>query len=389
MLTLNEVIAIEHVTQPPPRFDEASFVRELEARGVGRPSTYARIIKTLKERGYVEPAANFDCLGALQGPMLPSLSAFVLCDLLEKHCPIVIDPEFTASMEAKLDMIASGQMLSEDILRYVDDFYAGQNGLVARVKRFEQEVNGDDARRDILSTLDELKKATVSPPCEPLARRVEENDSKNVSSASLHSCMIVDKPLWFPVEESVDQHVNNNCLDEIGSESPDDAARNAAQDIPLTKRALTAMRRADYRRLHMVPLPNCPTGKPVYTNRSRRNRLSKMRYVEVPLSNNLGTGIEWLSLSSPVAGVQLFQPDASETLARKKKMIFNALCEMMEEDGFNDYGHAVFGKSLFSSDAADNLIDTIDNFTALEEDPERLKKRINTLVRVFSARRMS
>ena len=230
VMTPKEVIAIGHETQPPPRFNEASFVKELEALGVGRPSTYASTIKTLRERAYVgtplkdnsrrttygkEPSAmakvaqraagGEDFTGAAQGPMVPSLSAFVVCDLLEKHCSIVTDPEFTAKMEAQLDMIASGEKPSEYSVRYLDDFYAGEDGLVARVKRIEGEVNGDDARRVSLPALEEVDKSSTDHsisvcvgPWGPFVKLVSNDDIENATTVSLPPGMAADLTLISP-----------------------------------------------------------------------------------------------------------------------------------------------------------------------------------------------
>lgn len=88
-----------HTTKAPARYTEASFVKELEALGIGRPSTYAQILETLKDRQYVQ----------LQGKALvPSLTAFVVIALLETYFSDFVDTEFTARMEASLDQIAQG-----------------------------------------------------------------------------------------------------------------------------------------------------------------------------------------------------------------------------------------------------------------------------------------
>ena len=89
-----------HTTQPPARYTEASLVKELEERGIGRPSTYASVIDTLLRRDYVWKKGN---------ARVPSWTAFAKVQLLERHFPRLIDYEFTATMEEALDAIARGE----------------------------------------------------------------------------------------------------------------------------------------------------------------------------------------------------------------------------------------------------------------------------------------
>jgi DNA topoisomerase-1 len=175
---------LSHVTQPPPRFTEASFVQELEALGVGRPSTYAGTVQILRDRAYVgspvtgdapprpgkgkvvtgpavvarRAAGGEEFTGAnnARGPMVPSLSAFVVCSLFEKHCNVYVDPSFTASMEDRLDKIANREeKVSEDErVAYLDEFYAGDDGLAAQIRRIDESVDADDARRARLPALE-------------------------------------------------------------------------------------------------------------------------------------------------------------------------------------------------------------------------------------------
>lgn len=111
-----QVVALEprsHETQPPARFTEASLVRRLEELGVGRPSTYASIIGTIQERGYVWKQAT---------ALVPSFTAFVVVSLLEQHFGDLVDYAFTAKMEDELDAIARGDEQSKPWLKR---FYFG------------------------------------------------------------------------------------------------------------------------------------------------------------------------------------------------------------------------------------------------------------------------
>jgi DNA topoisomerase I len=102
-----------HATSPPARYTEASLVRRLEELGVGRPSTYASIISTIQDRGYVWKRGS---------ALVPSFTAFAVVTLLERHFPELVDYAFTARMEDDLDEIARG---GEDAVPWLARFYFG------------------------------------------------------------------------------------------------------------------------------------------------------------------------------------------------------------------------------------------------------------------------
>ncbi len=95
-----ELEAAGHTTQPPPRFTEATLVRTLEEKGIGRPSTYASIMQTIQDRGYVWKKGQ---------ALVPTTDAFAVVALLEQHFSHLVDYEFTARMEDDLDEIAGGR----------------------------------------------------------------------------------------------------------------------------------------------------------------------------------------------------------------------------------------------------------------------------------------
>ena len=97
----------QHFTMPPPRFSEASLVKELEENGIGRPSTYAAILSTIRGKGYVE---------LTKGYFVPDELGFIVNDLLVESFPEVFDVEFTARMEDDLDRVESAEINSLDIL---------------------------------------------------------------------------------------------------------------------------------------------------------------------------------------------------------------------------------------------------------------------------------
>jgi DNA topoisomerase I len=114
-VAIEEAEAKAHSTQPPARYTDASLVKKMEELGIGRPSTYAAVISTIQDRGYVWK----------KGPALvPSFTAFAVVKLLEEHFGNLVDYGFTASMEDDLDAIAGG---SEEALPWLSRFYFGHD----------------------------------------------------------------------------------------------------------------------------------------------------------------------------------------------------------------------------------------------------------------------
>jgi DNA topoisomerase-1 len=118
-LAIGEVVdcrkleAKDHTTQPPARFSEASLTKELESRGIGRPSTFASIIDTILARNYVFKKGN---------ALVPTWTAFSVVTLMERHLPKLVDYDFTAEMEEELDAISRGEM---EHVKYLEGFYFG------------------------------------------------------------------------------------------------------------------------------------------------------------------------------------------------------------------------------------------------------------------------
>jgi DNA topoisomerase-1 len=104
----------QHFTQPKGRYTEASLIREMEERGIGRPSTYASIIQTIQDRGYVRVKGS---------ALVPTFTAFAVVNLLEKHLPDLVDYGFTARMEDGLDTISRGEA---DAVPWLHNFYFGE-----------------------------------------------------------------------------------------------------------------------------------------------------------------------------------------------------------------------------------------------------------------------
>ncbi|MBA3350006.1 MAG: type I DNA topoisomerase, partial [Actinobacteria bacterium] len=116
LLDLRALDSAQHFTQPPPRFTEATLVREMERVGIGRPSTYAATVKVLNDREYVRSESR---------RLFPTARGEVVCELLEAHFAEVVDVDFTARMEEDLDNIAEGAKKMGPVVReFFDSFEA-------------------------------------------------------------------------------------------------------------------------------------------------------------------------------------------------------------------------------------------------------------------------
>jgi DNA topoisomerase-1 len=135
-LELEKLESEQHFTEPPPRYNEASLVKELEKRGVGRPSTYASIISTIQDREYVVKH------GGSRGRFYPTEIGVVVCDLLVKNFPYIFDVAYTAKLEEELDEIEEGKEKWTDLLKGFYGYFeeelkdAGKN--MENIKRMEK-----------------------------------------------------------------------------------------------------------------------------------------------------------------------------------------------------------------------------------------------------------
>ena len=107
LLKLIQITPKQHFTQPPPRFSEASLVKELEENGIGRPSTYASILSTIREKNYVD---------LIKGYFHPSELGFIVNDLLVGNFPEIFGVEFTAKMEDNLDRVETADIAMQEVL---------------------------------------------------------------------------------------------------------------------------------------------------------------------------------------------------------------------------------------------------------------------------------
>lgn len=125
-LKLKEVTPQQHFTQPPPRFNEASLIKMLEEKGIGRPSTYSPIIETIQSRGYVTKEGK---------AFVPAELGFIVVEMMKTYFPEVIDIDFTARMEQRLDEIEEGKL---EWLEVISDFYNGS--FKERLETAEQKI---------------------------------------------------------------------------------------------------------------------------------------------------------------------------------------------------------------------------------------------------------
>jgi DNA topoisomerase-1 len=155
---LEKLDPLGHETKPPARYTEASLVKKLEAEGIGRPSTYASIIGTVQDRGYVRKVSN---------QLIPTFTAFAVSKLLEEYFPQLINLQFTAKMEQSLDDISNGL---EEYLPYLKSFYLGEEGLEASVKHQEANI---DARKACTVEIKGLNSSVRVGKFGPYLERVE------------------------------------------------------------------------------------------------------------------------------------------------------------------------------------------------------------------------
>jgi DNA topoisomerase I len=135
VLQLEEVKTAQHFTQPPPRFNEGTLVKELEERGIGRPSTYASILDTIQSKGYVEKQ---------EGRLIPTVLGKMVTELLMESFPEIMDIDFTAAMEVKLDEVEEGKA---DWVNLIKEFY----GPFAKTME-KARINMRDVKREEIST---------------------------------------------------------------------------------------------------------------------------------------------------------------------------------------------------------------------------------------------
>src|SRR5712691_11584201 len=132
VLDLHSLKPEQHFTQPPPRYTEASLIKELEEQGIGRPSTYVPIISTIQDRGYAEQE---------QRRFMPTWLGETVNEVMNKHFPDIVDVGFTADMERKLDDVEEGRQSWKEFLRqFYGDFRVTMEKAEAEMNRVQKPV---------------------------------------------------------------------------------------------------------------------------------------------------------------------------------------------------------------------------------------------------------
>ncbi len=146
VLALHKLDTNQHFTQPPPRFSEASLVKELEENGIGRPSTYASIIATIETREYIEKR---------EARLFPTELGFVVTDLLVEHFQDIMNVEYTAAMEQELDEIEEGK---DNLLNTLGQFW----------KKFEKDLKKAQAEMKDVKAMEEKTDETCDKCGSPM-----------------------------------------------------------------------------------------------------------------------------------------------------------------------------------------------------------------------------
>lgn len=138
VLELKKNTPKQHFTQPPARYTEATLVRALEEKGIGRPSTYAPTITTILSRGYVLKEKKF---------LIPAELGKIVNDIMKKHFEDIVDAEFTAQMENQLDSVEDGEKPWKDVMK---DFYASFAGVLKQAEESIGDVEVPEEVSDVI-----------------------------------------------------------------------------------------------------------------------------------------------------------------------------------------------------------------------------------------------
>ncbi len=206
-LSAEDITADDHSTKPPARYTEASLVKELEEREIGRPSTYATILGTILDRGYVFKKGT---------ALVPSFLSFAVVSLLEKHFGRLVDYDFTARMEDDLDRIARGEAQSVPWLRR---FYFGEapGGAPVPAGGAAEAGNGDG---DHLGGLKEL------------VTDLSAIDAREVSSFPVADGIVLRVGRYGPyVEKTAEGEETSRRADVPDDMPPDELTAEKAQEL--------------------------------------------------------------------------------------------------------------------------------------------------------------
>lgn len=223
--------AIGHETQPPARYTEATLVKTLESEGIGRPSTYASVIGTIIDRGYVTSNGS---------SLTPTFTAFAVTALLDKHFPDLVDVGFTARMERTLDEISTGEA---EWLPYLENFYSGDAGLEAQVQERESNIDPAEARTVDLRGLEaKVRIGRYGPYVETEEEEgpVKASIPQDVSPADLDAdqvALLLKQKTEGPAELGIHPETNEPIYVLVGAYGPYVQLGEATEERPKPKRA--------------------------------------------------------------------------------------------------------------------------------------------------------
>ena len=186
---------LKHETKPPARYTEASLIQKLEKEGVGRPSTYATIIGTIQDRGYVEKKQN---------TLIPTFTALVVSRFLQQNFPDYVDMQFTSEMEKDLDDIARGK---KDHVKYLKSVYLGSKGLKKLIDTQEKQMKDKTFRSLTLKGFEEY-----SFNVGPFGAYVSRKNGKEDVSASLPADIYPGEITKEVIEQLIDNKIKGGRL---------------------------------------------------------------------------------------------------------------------------------------------------------------------------------
>lgn len=198
-LKLSKLDATSHETKPPARFTEASLVQIMEKEGIGRPSTYASVIGTIIDRGYVRKAGS---------ALIPTFTAMVVSKLLSQHLTQYVDLGFTSEMEQSLDHIADGELNWE---KYLTTIYHGPLGLKATVEKQGENIIPEEARSIKLEGLEQYEFNVGRYGAYVKSKRGEDSFSASIPDNEAPADMTADH-----VEKLIDQKLKG--ADSLGND---------------------------------------------------------------------------------------------------------------------------------------------------------------------------
>lgn len=178
-LNLEELIPNQHFTKPPPRYTESSLIKELESKGIGRPSTYAMIVSTIIDRNYVEQ---------LDRKLIPTQLGKKVNSILIQNFPNIFDVNFTARMEEELDAIAEGEI---DYIQVLNDFYEPFSKTLIEVEANLEKIKCEKCGSDMELKIGRYGKflaCTNYPECKNIKSLKELNNGNNEPEFTGETC---------------------------------------------------------------------------------------------------------------------------------------------------------------------------------------------------------